>query len=376
VLLVGAGLLARTVLALNAVDLGFAAHETVALQLSLPASRLVDADATDSARLAAADAFYRRALEEIGAVPGVRGVALTSNLPLSGDRGNNDVQLEGYDESIIAERRFVSPNFFDVLGIRIVEGRSFTEAEDRPDAAGTMVISEGLARRAWPNESALGKRVVYWGRETTVVGVVADVNDESVESGTSYSFYVPRRQAGQLSGTFVIRAAADPIALVPAVRARARAIHPDLAVAAARPLTELVAEQIASQRYRARLILLFAALAALFSLMGVYGVTARSVAARTRELGIRMALGARRDGIVGIVLGQALRLATLGALLGIVASFAATRGIEAYLFGVRRTDPITLVAIALLIGAASVIAALVPGLRAARVDPMRALRSD
>jgi putative ABC transport system permease protein len=376
VLLVGAGLLARTVLALNAVDVGFAASETLAFGLSIPTSRLIEQDASDSTRLAAVDAFYRRALEEMDALPGVRGVAITSNLPLSPDRGNNDVQLEGYDAAIVAERRFVSPNYFDVLGIRIVEGRAFTDGEDRPDAAGTIVISEGLARRAWPNESALGKRVTYWGGETTVVGVAADVRDESVESGTTYAFYVPRRQAGQLSGRFVVRADVDPVSLVPAIRGRARAVHSGVAVLNVQPLTELVADEIAGQRYRARLIFVFATLAAIFSLMGVYGVTARNVAARTRELGIRMALGARRDGILGIVLGQALRLAALGAVLGIVASFAATRGIEAYLFGVERTDPVTLVTIALLIGGASVLAALAPGLRAARVDPMRALRSE
>jgi predicted permease len=376
VLLVGAGLLARTVIALNAVDPGFAANETLALRFSLPASRLFKDVGNDSARSAAFDALYTRMLDEFGSLPGVRAVALTDNLPLSPDRGNNEVQPEGYDEYIIAERRFVSPNYFDVMGIRLVEGRSFTVGEDRPDAPGTMVISEGLARLAWPGESALGKRVRYWGRETRVVGVAADIRDEEVQNGTTYAFYVARRGAGQIGGTFVLRAEGDPSALAPALRQRVREVHNDIAIISVQPLSELLTEQIASQRYRARLIVVFSGLAALFSLMGIYGVTARSVAARTRELGIRMALGARRDGIVGLVLRQAIRLAVFGAALGIAISLLANRAIEAYLWGVRAFDPLTLIGIALLLGAASVLAALAPGLRASRVDPMEALRAE
>jgi ABC-type antimicrobial peptide transport system permease subunit len=239
-----------------------------------------------------------------------------------------------------------------------------------------MVISEGLARLAWPGESALGKRVRYWGRETRVVGVAADIRDEEVQNGTTYAFYVARRGAGQIGGTFVLRAEGDPSALAPALRQRVREVHNDIAIISVQPLSELLTEQIASQRYRARLIVVFSGLAALFSLMGIYGVTARSVAARTRELGIRMALGARRDGIVGLVLRQAIRLAVFGAALGIAISLLANRAIEAYLWGVRAFDPLTLIGIALLLGAASVLAALAPGLRASRVDPMEALRAE
>jgi predicted permease len=376
VLLVGAGLLARTVIALNAVDPGFATNETLALRFSLPASRLVKDVSNDSARFAAFDALYARMLDEIGSLPGVRGVALTDNLPLSADRGNNDIKPEGYDEYLIAERRFVSPNYFAVMGIRLVEGRSFTQEEDRPDATGTMIISEGLARLAWPGESALGKRVQYWGRDTRVVGVAADIHDEEVQSGTPYAFYVPRRQAGQLGGTFVLRTEGNPVSLAPSLRQRVREVHSDIAIISVQPLSDMLSEQIAGQRYRARLILVFSGLAALFSLMGIYGVTARSVAARTRELGIRMALGARRKGIIGLVLHQAIRLAVMGAALGIAISLLANRAIESYLWGVRAFDPVTLIAIAVLLGGASVLAALAPGLRAARVDPMEALRAE
>lgn len=376
VLLVGGGLLARTVLALNAADPGFAASQTLGLRLSIPFSRILSDVEGDSSRVAAADAFYRTLMDELEAVPGVTSVGMTSNLPLSPDRGNNDITAEGLDEQILAERRFVSANYFDVMGIAIVQGRAFDANDDRPDAPVQVVISEGLANRLWPDGSAVGRRFGYWGGEGRVIGVAADIRDEEMRSGTTFSFYAARRQAGQLGGSFVIRTGLDPQSLVPAIRARVRAIHPDIAIISAQPLTDLIAEQLAAERYRARLVLVFSVLAAVFALMGIYGVTSRSVAARTRELGIRKALGAPGSGIMGLVLGQAVRLALAGAIGGIIVSLIATRLIEAYLWGVPRTDPLTLAGIAGLLGIASILAALAPGRRASRVDPMEALRME
>ena len=221
VLLIGAGLLARTVVALNHLDTCFSTERTLAVRTSIPTSRLVAADVPDSVRAGVVDGFYSHLMEEMSAVPGVRGVAMTSNLPLSTDRGNNAVGLEGYEgEELIAERRFVSPTYFDVLGIRMVEGRSFTPEEDRPGMPGTVVISEGLARAGWPDRSAIGRHFQYWGRDNVVVGVAADVRDEELQTGTSHAFCAPRRQAGVLGGTFVLRTAGDPVKVVPALRAR------------------------------------------------------------------------------------------------------------------------------------------------------------
>jgi predicted permease len=377
VLLVGAGLLTRTVFALNAANPGFAAGQTLGVRFSVPFSRIAGEQESDSARLAAYDVFMQELVAQLRGVQGVRGVALTSNLPLSPDRSNNDVQPEGYDgDPLIAERRFVSHEYFDVMGIRIIQGRAFSAEEDRPGVDGRVVVSEGLARLAWPDGNAVGKRFRYWGTDNIVVGVAADIRDEEVQGATALSFYAPRRQAGQLGASLVIRTDGDPTAIAPALRQRIRQVHESIAIISMRPMSELIADDIAAQRYRARLILVFAVLAAVFAVMGIYGVTARSVASRTRELGIRMALGAAQKRILRLVVRQAIRLALAGALLGILVSLIVTRGIEAYLWGVGRTDPLTLVLIALLLGAASVLAALGPGRRATKVEPMVALRVE
>jgi ABC-type antimicrobial peptide transport system permease subunit len=197
-----------------------------------------------------------------------------------------------------------------------------------------------------------------------------------MRSGTRYAFYAPRRQMDQLNGTFVLRTDVDPASIVSGIRDRVRSLNPAIAIVSIEPLSALMADEIAGERYRARLTFVFAALAAVFSIMGVYGVTARGVAARRREMGIRVALGETRGSVFSGVVMDAARLAAVGGIAGIVIAFFATRWLEAYLWGVERTDPATLVAIGLFLGGASVIAATAPGLRAARVDPAETLRTD
>jgi predicted permease len=331
----------------------------------------------DAARDAAVEAYYQTLVEPIRSLPGVRDVAITSNLPLSSDRSRSDVEPEGYNgPTLAAERRFVSPNYFSLLGLRLIEGRAFTPQEDLPGAEGKVVVSESLARAAWPGQSAIGKSFRYMDRQALVVGVAADIRDEDVQASTALAFYAPRLQAGQPGGRIVIGVSGDPTKLIPGVRERVRQTDASTMINQLRPLSDFASDQIASQRYRARLIVVFSALAALFSLLGVYGITTRSVAARTRELGIRTALGARRDGLVAVVLGQALKLAAWGGAIGVAASLFITRLIEKYLWGVEPTDPMTLIGAGLLLAAASVVSALAPALRAGRVDPLQALRAE
>jgi putative ABC transport system permease protein len=377
VLLVGAGLLGRTVLALDAVDTGFDVDRLVAVHVAIPFERLLSGVDDVDERSSLVRGAYDEVMQAVLAVPGVEDAAWTSTMPLTSERGNNDIEPEGYEGAdLIAERRFVSGNFFDVMGMEMVEGRAFTTADDRPGGAPVMIVSEGVARAAWPNESAIGKRVTYWEREMTVIGVAPTVRDEGVRAGTEFAFYVPRLQAGRAWGNLVVRARAEPLSLAPSIREAIWAVDRGIAVPSIRGFSEHFAAEIASERYRARLVLVFSGLSALFALMGVYGVTARSVAARTRELGIRVALGAERASVMGLVFKQALRMAIYGGLAGLVAAWFVTRALEGYLWGVEPTDPLTIVGTAFLLAAASVVAALAPGRRAARVDPIEALRAE
>lgn len=378
VLLVGGGLLARTVTALGEADPGFAIRELLSFDVSVPAEPATEREVTPGDEAAPPRDRLANLKREIESVPGVEGVARTSVLPLSASRSNNGLVFEGFqsEDAIIAERRFVSGDFFDVAGIRIVEGRAFDEGDDRPDAPGRMIISEGLARHVWPGESAIGKRVTYWGdRETTVVGVAADQRDEALRETTAWAFYVPRRQAGQLAGSFMVRAA-NPRRVLNDVRQRIRQVEPAAAIIGLQPMTELAAAEMAEETYRARLAILFAGLATLFSIMGIYGVTARAVAARTKEFGIRKALGARDGLIMRQVLGRAGRLAVAGGVLGLLLAFLVTRWVEGLLWGVSRTDPLTLLAVAGTLTLGALLAAWGPGRRAGRLDPATALRAD
>lgn len=377
VLLVGAGLLGRTVLALDTVDPGFDLQNLLGARVVLPAGHLTEGLEDDTARLAVYDDLYRRMLDEVAALPGVEGAAMTTNLPLSADRSTVHVEPEGYEgEIVMAERRFVTANYFGVTGIPILDGRAFEPADDRFDVGGPIpaIVSAGLAARAWPEERAVGRRLAFWGIETVVVGVAANVRDESVRAGSDLAFYVPLRAGGASGGSLLVRTTGEPLPLVSAVRETIWRVDGGVAIPEVRPVAAYLAEQIAGQRYRARVVALFSVLAALFSLAGVYGVTARSVTARSRELGVRMALGANRRALMAHVLGGAAILAALGTLLGTLAAFPLTRLIEGWLFGVGPYDLSTILGTASLLGAASVIAAAVPGMRAARVDPAEALR--
>ncbi len=383
VMLVGGGLMVRTVLALRAVDPGFETADVLTVNFSLPTGVLLEGVVGDEARSELLQTTYAGIAEQTAALPGVESAAYTSVLPLGPGRGNNYVYPDGANpadvadsDQLLAERRFITPNYFETLGIEIVAGRGFTADDDRTGATGTMIISKGLADAAWPGESPLGREMSYWGRSTTVVGVADNVNDEDVRNGTDLAFYVPLNQADQTSGTLVLRTSVEPTSLAGAVRSRIEEAVPGAVVISARPMSDLLAEQIAGERYRARLAVVFAALAALFSLMGIYAVSSRSVTARSREIGIRMALGAERSTILGSVVRQAGRLALVGAAIGIAVSTAAGRLIEGFLWGVDAVDPVWMLLVAATLGLAAVAAAFAPGRRATRVDPLSALRAE
>lgn len=382
VLLAGAGLLTRTMVTLNRVDPGFDPNGLLTVRVAPAYDRFPFAKDPEAAATALGR-YFDDIVGPLRSLPGVTGVAITSNLPYSGDRSTNDIEPEGYvpapGEVLEGERRFVSWNYLHVMRMPLLAGRLFTAADDRPDAAPVMVVASALARHFWPGESAVGKSLSFNDQRYAIVGVVADVRDRDLRGDAGLKYFVPRRLEGVYGygvGSIVIRSTGDPAALIPAVRRRIWSVDPDLPISSIVSMDERIAGSLAEQRYRMRLMLAFAALAAIFALTGVYGVVSRSVARRTRELGIRMALGARQDRVLAAVLGQGLRLAAFGGLLGLLVSLAANRVLTRFLYGTRPSDPVTLVVVALFLLVTASAAVLGPARRATRVDPVRALREE
>lgn len=377
VLLVAAGLLTRTLIALDRTDPGFRADSLLTMGASPLLSRF---PAEDSAFAEAYNGYFDALTAEIEAIPGVAAVARTSVLSFSGDRQNNRVEPEGYQpapgEQLSAERNVVSGNYLEMMGARLVDGRLLNPQDDRPGAALVVVISERMARRFWPGESALGRRLTFWAGTFTIVGVIEDVHDQSLEPDDAIRFYFPRGSTAQSASRFVIRVNDDPAAVAARIQDHLAQWDPDLATGSLLTMRERMANSLVEHRYRARLLACFAVLASLLAVSGIYGVVARKVRQRTHEIGVRLALGAPQVRVVSGVVTQGLRVTGLGILLGIIIALAASRVMRAYLHDVAPWDPITLVGITLLLCTAALLACVTPSLRAVRVDPIRALRAE
>lgn len=374
VLMVSGALLTRSLFALNNVDPGFEADGLLAVAVATPFQRFRSDSTQDQLH-----SYFQRITDEIGSIPGVTHVSVTSNTPLTGDRGNNTLLPEGWDDGpdagILAERRFVSMNYLETLRVPIRVGRAFDQT-DLADGMKSLILTEELAELAWPNEDPVGKRIRHWGVWHTVVGVVPAIRDESLDTPTRFAFYVPYLQSGAQVGGLVIRTTGEPSEMLTAIRDRIWSVYPDLPVTRAMPLTELMGESLADQQYRARLMGTFAVLAAIFAMLGIYGVTTRSVSQRSRELAIRLALGAEQASVLRLVLKTGLVIAATGGMLGVILSLGATRFFQTLLYGVSAMDPVTIGGIALLVGITSLLASLPPALRATRTDPMATMRAD
>ena len=275
----------------------------------------------------------------------------------------------------------IRDDYFGTMGMRLIDGRSFTTA-DRPDGPEVIVINETAARRFWPNESAVGKRVRRGTTDEdrppiTVIGVVADVK-EALDTVPGLQGYWPhsRMEGWARDMSLVIRTAVDPMSLSNAVRSEIRALDPGIPIIANTTIEQLMSESVAEPRFRTMAVLSFAAVACLLALVGIYGVMAFVVAERTHEIGVRMALGAKQSGVLRFVLGQGLRLTLLGIAIGLVGAFAATRAIQAMLFGVGAMDPLTYAVVLVALASVAMLACWIPARRASRVDPLVALRGD
>jgi putative ABC transport system permease protein len=373
VLAVGAGLMVRSLLLLRAVDPGFRMTSVLALRVAPPEARY----ATAAQRRAVLD----EVIERVGAVPGVTAVGAVHLMPLGGSNWNPPLHVSASTTDSVAleevDWRVATPAYFQAMGIPLLRGRTFTGA-DRDDTPAVALVNATLARRVWPGEDVLGKRVrtAFEGKEgwATVVGVVGDTKDQELASPARPQIYRPHAQFPLPSMAVMVRAAVTPEALVSPVRNVIRAIDRDIAVADLQPLPDIVAHSMAEPRLLTVLLSAFGLLALALGGVGIYGVISYTVAQRTQEIGVRLALGAEPAAVLRMVVWGALRLAAAGVAVGIILALAVTRVLAHRLYGVTVTDATTFFGVVAVLGGVAVVASYVPARRASRVDPVRALR--
>ncbi len=374
VLLVGATLMISTFRQLALTDPGFRTAGVLTLGVTLPAA--------DYPRDSTVTAFYRALEERVAALPGVEAAGATTVLPMSWEEDRTAVEVEGRPprRSEDAPRlgiRIVSPGYLGVLGVALRRGRGFAP-QDNAGAPLVAVLSESAARMLWPGEEPLGKRLkARSGEWTQIVGIVSDVRGNVLMADDPRQvLYVPYLQMPARSMIVVARTAGDPAALAPLVQREITALDSRLAAGDVSPMRRVILSALSPQSATAGMLAAAAIVALFMAAAGTYGVMAYSVAQRTQEIGVRVALGASPYAILRLVLGQALTLAGAGVVLGVVGALAMGRGMRAILAGTDASDPVTIGGVALLLGAVALVASYVPARRAARVDPMVALRSD
>jgi predicted permease len=380
VLLVGAGLLVRSFVRLTSVDPGFRPEHTLTLSVTLPENAY---ETSEHMRT-----FARTAVERIATMPGVVHSAVVNWLPLGGSMLSGSIIVEGIPQStrgLWAAKPAVTPDYFRAMGIPLLRGRAFSE-RDTAKAPGVAIVTEQFARRLWPAQDAVGRRLkIGFGSPDsqswlTVVGVVAAVRGIQLAEEPQAAVYVPLDQAPRpfllRSQTFVVRTASNPLAVATAVRSVIRNVDPNLPIDRVETMDRLVASSVAEPRFRSAVLAVFATAALLLVASGILGVLAYAVTRRTREIGVRMALGAQRVDVLSLVMGHALRMTIAGVGLGLAASVGLTRLLTRYLYEVQPTDPFSLAAAAVLLFAVALVAIYVPARRAVRVEPLTALRAE
>jgi putative ABC transport system permease protein len=380
VLLIGAGLMIRSFAKLSQVDPGFNPARALTIGVTLLRNKYPDDERVASS--------YAQLLERAAATPGVVSVGAISELPIAGGNTSDYFTIEGRppvakEAQPITEYRIVTPRYFEAMGIPLLAGRDFAET-DTKRAPNVAVINEIFAQRHFTGENPLGQRIRLQGQERDpllIVGVVGNVQDFNLDEPPRPEAYVPFLQdplseTYQRSMTIVARAKADPGAVAGSLRAALTSMDKSLPVYALKPMTEYLRDSLARQRFNLILLSVFGGVALALAAVGVYGVISYGVAQRTHEIGIRLALGAKRRDVLKLILTQGLMLILLGVVIGLGATFVVTRWMETLLFGVRPTDPLTFAGIALLLIFIALLACWIPARRAAKVDPMTALKCE
>ncbi|HYL05409.1 MAG TPA: ABC transporter permease [Thermoanaerobaculia bacterium] len=392
-LVIGAGLLLRSFAQLSRVDPGFAPHHLLAVQVNLPRRRYGENQRTT--------AFYRQLLERLRSLPGVQAAGAPSAPPLGGPSGDTRFQIEGGtpagggtagrpaggDAGRHVYTWLVTPGYFQAVGLTLVRGRPLLDA-DGPASPLVLVVNETLARAAWPGRDPLGKRLrldlgpAKMGPWIAVAGVVRPVTIRGLDEAPQPEAFLPEAQGMAEDGfpatsmNLIVRTAGEPLALAAAVRRAVSAADPAVPVSHLRTGDELVAHAAARSRFNLALLALFAAVALAMAAAGIYAILANAVRLRSREIGIRKALGAGSREVLRLLVGQAMRLTLAGLALGLAAAAGLTRFQQSLLFGVRPTDPLTFAGVALLLCAVALAACGIPARRALAVDPVEALRSE
>ena len=379
VLLVGAGLLVRSLVALHAVNPGFDIEHVLTARVSLPRSGYPDA--------AAIREFYQRAVERLSALPGSETAGAATADLLNTERGRLFVVKDPAVPASVSRHAEVLGDYFRAVGIPLRRGRLF-DSRDRPGTEPVLVINETLARRYFPGQDPIGKQIKLGSRESvdpwyTIIGVVGDAKNGGLAQAVQPQTYEDNSQLNDLairtrttSMVLAVKASGSPEALAAGVRAVIARIDPELPVSALRTTQRTVEQSLGPQRFQTGLVGTFALLAMLLAAVGIYGVVSYAVTQRTREIGVRMALGASRQGVIGMVVGQGMQFVVAGIVLGVAASVGLSRFMNGFVYGIKTTDTLTFVLAALVLSLVALLANLAPARRAASVDPIAALKYE
>jgi putative ABC transport system permease protein len=367
-LLIGSGLSLKSLWKLAQVDAGMKTEQVLTLDLTLPSSRYRE----PQQRVA----FFHQLLGRLEALPGVEAAGANRYFPLRDRQYSQPVFVEerpvpGGQEPVVHYGGITS-GYFRALGIPLLRGRDFTEQE-MWETSGVVIINESLAKRIFPNEDPLGKRLKHAAQWQTVIGIVGDVRQRRLNEEAYPQLYVPYADFKHTTMTLAIRTKANPATLVPAVQREIQTLDPALPIFNVMTLDGFIGRTIAGWRLSAWLLGLFAGLALSLAAVGIYGVLSYSTEQRTREIGLRMALGAQRSDVLRLIVGQGLKAVAVGIAIGLVAALALSRVMKSFLFGVTATDPLTFASVALLLIVVALTASYLPARRAAKADPMIAL---
>ena len=340
------------------------------MRVDLPASRYQDPLSRRS--------FFGQLLTRVAALPGIEHAGLVSSLPLSSDENLGSLNVKGKTvpgEPVTAERRWASEGYFSALGTKLVAGRYFEPQDANPSRA-VAIVNEAVARRFFPKENALGQQVSIGHGWLTVIGIVGDIRNASPESAPLFQVYMHYAPAGLQTMTLVVRTSRDTDRILASVRRAIATIDPGQSISEVRTMDQLLHGSLSRRRFSTTVVLIFASLALLLTVVGLYSVVTYNVAQRSKEIAVRIALGALWRDILIMILRDALAMAGFGVLIGIAVALLANRFVSGFVYGVPARDPITFCATALLMLVVTAVAAYIPGQRAASTDPNAVLRDE